>query len=146
VSEAYQRTPSGGLVLTAPDTPLRPDQTDALLQHINNALEVSTDAVAEATRKVAECQKSFKKAETRLLMSPDCPRVGRTVGTVTAAERDAWVARSTATEWEALHDAEVLLNVATSYAWKIKDQISLFQSLNNNAQSGQNINHRGGGR
>lgn len=145
MSEPFKRTPNGGVVLTAPGTPLRPDQTDALLQHINNALETSTDTVAEATRKVAECQKAFKKAETRLLMSPDCPKVGRTVGTVTAAERDAWVAQRCATEWEAVHDAELQLNIATSYAWKIKDQISLFQSLNNNAQAAQG-SFRGGGR
>lgn len=145
MTDVIARTPSGGFIFTRPGTPLDPGHTDALLQLVNNELERTSDLVAEARRRLAAAQETFKKAEARLLLSEDCPRVGRAAGAVTAAERDAWVLRHLAAEWKAQHEAEVLLTIATDNAWKVKDQLSLVQSLNNNAQSAA-TGHRGGGR
>ncbi|MEU6709914.1 hypothetical protein ABZ897_00430 [Nonomuraea sp. NPDC046802] len=145
MSEVISRAPGGGFVFTRPGTPLTPDQTDMLLQHVNNELERTTDLVAEARKRLATAQEAYKRAEAKLLLSEDCPRVGRAAGAVTAAERDAWVLRHLAAEWRAQHEAEVLLTIATDNAWKVKDQLSLVQSLNNNAQSAAN-GYRGSGR
>lgn len=145
MNDAITRTPSGGFIFVRPGTTLRPDQTDMLLQLVNNELERTADLVVEARKRLASAQLAFKRAETRLLLSDDCPRVGRATGAVTAAERDAWVLKHLAAEWRAQHEAEVLLTIATDGAWKVKDQLSLVQSLNNNAQSAA-TGYRGGGR
>lgn len=145
MSDTFTRAPSGGFILVTPGMPLRPDQTDALLQNLNNELERTAGLVEQARNNLSAAQKAYKKAEARLLISPDSPKVGRTAGAVTAAERDAWVYQRTAALWDAMHDAEVLLSIATDNAWKVKDQVSLVQSLNNNAQAAQG-SFRGGGR
>ncbi|MET9339217.1 hypothetical protein [Nonomuraea sp. NPDC003804] len=135
MNEAFHRAESGGIVLTNPDVPLTLAQTEALLEHLTNELEVANDAAKEARIKLAEAQVAHKKAENRLLLSEECPKVGRGLGMVTAAERDAWVFMKAIAEWEAVHFAEVHLANATSYAWKLREQNSLAQSLNNNAKA-----------
>lgn len=143
MNEAFRRAETGGIVLAKPGAPLNPAQTDELLQHLSNELETANAAAEEAAVKVADCQVAFKKAENRLMLSPECPKVGRGLGMVTAAERDAWVFSQVVEEWEALQFAEVLLNNATRYAWKLREQNSLAQSLNNNAKAAFDSN-RGG--
>lgn len=134
MNEAFHRAPTGGFVFIKPGTPLTPDQTDAFLQYLNDELEASRVAVEQARNRLADCQANYKKAENRLLLSPYCPKVGRAMGMVTAAERDAWVSSQLIHEWEAVHFSEVHLANVTDYAWKLKDQVSLAQSLNNNAK------------
>jgi hypothetical protein len=145
VSYAFERAATGGLVFKAPGVALRPDQTDAFLQVLNNELEAAGAAVRAAREVASEAKKVHKKAETRLLMSPNCPRVGRSSTDVTAAERDAWVQSRCDAEYWALHDAELLLENATDYAWQVKEQVGLLQSLNNNAKAIYDT-HRGVGR
>jgi hypothetical protein len=145
MSDTFTRAPRGGFVLTTPGMPLRPDQTDALLQNLNNELERTAGLVEQARTNLAAAQKAHKKAEARLLLSPNSPRVGRTAGAVTAAERDAWVFLETADLWDAVQDAEVLLAVATDNAWKVNHQVSVAQSLNKNATE-HFATYRGGGR
>ena|GEM_PF-3401493 len=145
MSGELSRTSSGGFVFTRPGTPLTPAQTDMLLQHINNELERTADLVTEARKRLAAAQEAYKKAEAKLLLSPSCPRVGRGEGSVSAAERDAWLLDRLSAEWTAQHEAQVLLDIATDGVWKVKDQLSLVQSLNNNAQ-GAAGGYRGGGR
>ena len=143
MNEAFRRAPSGGIVLAKPGTPLHLSQTDALLQYLSDELEASRVAVEDARNELAGAQAAYKKAENRLLLSKECPKVGRGLGMVTAAERDAWVFSQVVSEWEAMHFAEVRLSNVTDYAWKLKDQNSLAQSLNNNAKAAYDSN-RGG--
>lgn len=145
MSEAFVRAKSGGFVFARPGTPLNPAQADALLQHLSNELEDARVAVEEARTRLADCQAAHKKKENELFLSRDCPKVGRGLGMVTAAERDAWVFSKAIEEWEAVHFAELHLANATGYMWKLRDQNSLAQSLNNNAQAAYQ-SYRGGGR
>lgn len=145
MNEAFRRADGGGIVLTNPAVPLNPAQTNELLQYLVNELETAKEDVDAARNQAAACQAAYKKAENRLLISKECPKVGRGLGMVTAAERDAWVFSQIEKEWEALHFAEVHLSNATGYAWKLKEQVSLAQSLNNNAKAAFD-SYRGGGR
>lgn len=131
----FERAETGGLVFKQPGVPLNPSQTDAFLQVLNNELEVAGAAVRAARKHWAACKEAFETGETRLLMSPECPRVGRTASDVTVAERDAWVRSQIGAEYKALHFANVRLDNATDYAWQVKEQVSLLQSLNNNAKA-----------
>lgn len=142
---AFIRAPTGGLVLTKPGNALTPAETDEFLQVLNNELETAGAAVVEARNAVASLKESYEKAKARLLLSAECPRVGRGAMDVTAAERDAWLmVRFEAEHW-ALHRAEVRLESAAEYMWKVKDQVHLVQSLNNNAKELVGTN-RGGAR
>ena len=145
MTDAFTRAESGGFVFARPGTPLNPAQADSLLQHLSNELEASRVAVEVARTRLAECQAAHKKAENEFFLSPDCPKVGRGLGMVTAAERDAWVFSKVIEKWEAVHFAELHLANATGYMWKLREQNSLAQSLNNNAQAAYH-SYRGGGR
>lgn len=131
-----QRAESGGLVIVDPRGPLTPAQTNELLQHLNNELETSGDDVRTARIEASKRKQAYEDLKTRLLMSPECPHVGRTADTVTVAERDAWLAWHARKEYTALYNAEVLLENAIGYAWQVNRQVSLAQSLNNNATTG----------
>lgn len=139
------RAPSGGLVLTKPGNTLTPAETDEFLQVLNNELETAGTAVVEARNTVAGLKEAYEKAKARLLLSPECPRVGRGAMDVTAAERDAFLAVRLEAEHWALHAAENRLENAVEYMWQVKDQVHLVQSLNNNAKELLGT-YRGGGR
>ncbi|MEU4410675.1 hypothetical protein AB0F88_39745 [Streptosporangium sp. NPDC023963] len=145
MSEAIQRAKSGGLVIVNPRVPLTPAETNELLQLLNNELEISGEAVRSGRTEASRLKKAYEDAKTELLMSSERPRVGRTADAVTVAERDAWIALQTDEKYSALYDAEVLLENAIGYAWQVNRQVSLAQSLNNNATTGL-TSFTGGGR
>ncbi|ETK36175.1 hypothetical protein [Microbispora sp. ATCC PTA-5024] len=134
MTASFDRGETGGLEFIQEGEALTTVETEAFLKRLNNELVLSQLAIRRARTHAANCKKAYEMRRIPLLLSAECPPVGRGVGEVTVAERDAWINNRIMAEYQALNDAKIALENAIDYGWQVKDQVRIMQSLNNNAK------------
>lgn len=84
----------------------------------------------EATRKVElEAERVYLKAHRRVILSAECPVVGRGPGEWTVAARDAWVSDRVAVEEFAYADAKAAREGAERAVRRLNEQINLVMGI-----------------
>lgn len=131
----FDRGEDGAFVFASEDEVLTPADTDTFLKRLNNELVRAQREVRLARRASADATKAYKKLRAPLLLSQDCPEVGRGAGLVTVEYRDAWINKQISDAYWAHRDALTALEEADGYMWLVKDQVRVMQSLNNNAKA-----------
>lgn len=125
----------GGFQFVDLDEPMTPADTDRYLRRLNNELVISQLAVTRARGEEIDAQKMYAATRNPLLMDPSCPKVGSRAGQVSAKERDLWISARIPGAYWALEEAKLVRTNAVDYAWQVKTQAGLMQSLNNNAKA-----------
>lgn len=135
----------GGFQFVDLDAAMTPFDTDRYLRRLNNELVISQLSVTRARSAEMDAEMIYHATRTPLLLDPDCPRVGNRAGQVSTKERDLWVNTRIPDAYWALEEAKLVRTNAVDYAWQVKTQAGLMQSLNNNAKAIYDTS-RGGGR
>ena len=118
-----------GFVFLEPDAHLTPAEVERHLNALNNEIARAQNALRLARERELEARKIRDRTRDRLLLSDECPRVGRGAGDVTVAVRDAWVNTRLDTELWVYRTAKVQREDAEAYVWAIKDQIEVLRSI-----------------
>lgn len=118
-----------GFVFLEPDAHLTPAEVERFLNLLNNEIARAQDNLRRARGRELDAKKIYTRERDRLLLSDDCPNVGRASGDVTVAERDAWINTRIDNELWIYKTAKVEREDAESYVWAIKDQIEILRSL-----------------
>jgi hypothetical protein len=109
-------------------------QIERKLRQLVNDLAHAQRTLADARDVEVDAKHVFEAKYRRLLLSPDCPRVGRGVDAVTTAVRDAWVAIRCEEEEHAFNLATVKREAAADHVWVLKDQAVLVTALAKSVQ------------
>ncbi|MCC5574561.1 hypothetical protein IMZ11_02760 [Microtetraspora sp. AC03309] len=144
MSDVFEKG-DNGFEFVNEDAVLTPADTDRFLKRLNNELVRAQMDIRRARKQKADCDEAYQRKRLPLLMSEECPDVGRGAGQVTVEERDAWINSQIYGEYTALRNAKDAMEDAVGYGWLVKDQIRVMQSLNNNAKAIYDT-YRGGGR
>lgn len=118
-----------GFVFLEPDAHLTPAEVEQFLNRLTNEIANSQKALVNARERELQAKEIYAKERNRLLLSDDCPNVGRAAGDVTVAVRDAWVDTKAADQLWIYKTTKVERENAESYVWAIKDQIEILRSL-----------------
>ncbi|OLT14488.1 hypothetical protein BJF79_49020 [Actinomadura sp. CNU-125] len=110
-----------------PISPLR--RWSGTSTHFNNEIARAQNALRQARERELDARKIRDRTRDRLLLSNECPHVGRAAGDVTVAVRDAWVNTQLDTELWIYRTAKVQREDAEAYVWAIKDQIEVLRSI-----------------
>lgn len=122
---------------------LTPVETDRFLKLLNNELGLAQLAVRRSRHTELDCFKAYLIARKPHESDPDCPDAGRGAGQVAERVRELWFEARIPTEYWAWKDAVLARQDAVEYAWQVKTQVKLMQSINNNAKVGYE-SYRGG--
>jgi hypothetical protein len=120
---------SDGFVFLQPGVHLTPAEVEEFLEKLNNEIANSQRALVSARNRELQAKEIYEKERDRLLLSDDCPHVGRRDGDVTVAERDAWINTRIPDELWMYRTVKREREDAESYVWAIKDQIEVLRSL-----------------
>lgn len=120
---------SDGFVWLQPDAHLTPAEVERFLNLLNNEIARAQQNLRRARGRELDAKKIYARERDRLLLSDECPNVGRASGDVTVAERDAWVNTRIDDELWIYKTAKVEREDAESYVWAIKDQIEVLRSI-----------------
>lgn len=120
---------SSGFVFLEADAHLTPPQVEVFLNRLNNEIAHAQESLVTARDRELGAKKIYAQARDRLLLSDDCPNVGRASADVTVAERDAWINVQLDDQLWIYKTAQVQREDAESYVWALKDQIKIVQSL-----------------
>lgn len=118
-----------GFVFLEPDAHLTPAEVERFLNLLNNEVARAQNNLSRARGRELDAKKIHARERDRLLLSDECPNVGRASGDVTVAERDAWINTRIDDELWIYKTAQVEREDAESYVWAIKDQIEIIRSL-----------------
>lgn len=118
-----------GFVFLEPDAHLTPAEVERFLNLLNNEIARAQHALRIARNRELEAKKIYTRERDRLLLSDECPNVGRASSDVTVAERDAWISTRIDDELWIYKTAKVEREDAESYVWAIKDQIEVLRSI-----------------
>lgn len=118
-----------GFVFLEPDAHLTPAEVERFLNLLNNEIARAQNNLRRARARELDARKIYSRERDRLLLSDECPNVGRASGDVTVAERDAWVNTRIDDELWIYKTARVEREDAESYVWAIKDQIEVLRSI-----------------
>jgi hypothetical protein len=118
-----------GFVFLEPDAHLTPAEVERFLNLLNNEIARAQNSLRLARSRELDARKIYSRERDRLLLSDECPNVGRASGDVTVAERDAWVNTRIDDELWIYKTARVEREDAESYVWAIKDQIEVLRSI-----------------
>jgi hypothetical protein len=121
--------PGNGFVFLEPDAHLTPAEVERFLHRLNNEIARAQNALRVARERELDAKKIYTRERDRLLLSADCPNVGRASADVTVAERDAWVNTRIDDELWLYKTTKVQREDAESYVWAIKDQIEVLRSI-----------------
>lgn len=121
------------------DADLTPAEVDRHLRQLRNHVALSQIELERCRDDELEAKKAFTKARTRLLLSPECPRVSRGGSGVTVDERDAWIISKLDEEFWALEGAKVNRENAEDYGRSVREQIKCIQSLGASARQAYEI-------
>ena len=80
-----------GFVFLEPDAHLTPAEVERFLNLLNNEVARAQNNLSRARGRELDAKKIHARERDRLLLSDECPNVGRASGDVTVAERDAWM-------------------------------------------------------
>jgi hypothetical protein len=120
---------SDGFVFLQPDAHLTPAEVEAFLHRLTNEIARAQRDLVSARDRELQAKEIYSKERNRLLLSDECPNVGRASGDVTVAVRDAWVDTKAADQLWIYKTTKVERENAESYVWAIKDQIEILRSL-----------------
>lgn len=107
-------------------TEMTPIGSEQALTEIKNEIAKAFAEVRDSRLAELEAKHVHRRARTRALLGPDCPKVAR--GGWTTAARDAWVEQRTEHELEQYETAVVMRENAADYLRAVRDQASLVQS------------------
>lgn len=130
---APQQAPVPQLQILDEDAVLTPPEAEKYLKQVNNELGRAQLAVKRLRYRELDLERQYMEARTRLLFSPECPKVGRGEGCVTVDERDTWI-NSQIEEYWPYRSAQVQTKNAEDYLKSVSKQASIAQSLNSNAR------------
>lgn len=131
-----------GFVFLEPDAHLTPAEVERFLNALNNEIARAQNMLRQARHRELEAKKIYARERDRLLLSSDCPNVGRASGDVTVAERDAWINIRIDDQLWIYKTAKVEREDAESYVWAIKDQIEILRSLGVLARQAMDLSGR----
>jgi hypothetical protein len=117
--------------VTAPEQKLEgmtPLQVEQRLRFYNAELDKAIENVRVARHAELLALQNKNDAHEDAMLSDDCPVVARNAFTV--AYRDAWVAKRIRIQARALEGAKVNRQSAVEYLNTVKEQVSIFQSIN----------------
>ncbi|MEV8639406.1 hypothetical protein AB0395_47920 [Streptosporangium sp. NPDC051023] len=137
-------TEESGFRILDEDAVLTPVEADRYLKQVNNELGRAQIALRRLRYEELRLTKAYTEAKTVLLFSVDCPKVGRSEGQVTVDERDAWINAHIDCYWQ-FASLQVQVKNAEDYLRTVGKQVSIAQTLNNNAKDAYN-SYQGGGR
>lgn len=120
---------SDGFVFLEPDAHLTPPQVERFLSLLGNEIAKAQEELVVARDRELEAKAIYTKARDRLLLSDECPNVGRASADVTVDEREAWISTRIPDELWIYKTVQVQRENAESYQWALKDQIKIVQSL-----------------
>lgn len=106
---------------------LNPVQVEQKLVQSVRDLYAAEQKLAEARDAEVEAEIAYQTAKRRLLLSEDCPKVSR--GSVTVADRDAWIDNECADEWMAYRITQVKCQAAQDHVRTVRDVASTVQSI-----------------
>lgn len=134
----FEKTESGFQFKSA-DEILSPVETDRYLKLLNNELGIAQLGVKKARQAELNAYQAYLMARKPLELDDDYPEGER----VTEKVREQWVAaRIPGPFWE-WKQAVLDRQNAVDYAWQVKTQSKLMQSINNNAKAAYE-SYRGG--
>lgn len=107
--------------------PLSPHQIEERLRRCVTELTHSEKQLAQARDVEVEAEQVYQAAKRQAMFSPDCPRVER--GSVTVADRDAFVDERCADEYRAYRLAQAALQAAQDHQRTVRDTTSTYQSI-----------------
>lgn len=106
---------------------MAPHQIEQHLRSCVTELTKSEQQLASARDVEVEAEQVYQAAKRQAMLSPECPRVER--GSVTVADRDAWVEEQCASEWADYRAAQVTLQAAQDHQRTVRDVTSTYQSI-----------------
>ena len=118
-----------GFVFLEPDAHLTPPEVERFLNLLNNEIARAQHALSKTRNRELDAKKIYARERDRLLLSDECPNVGRASTDVTVAERDAWINTRIDDQLWIYKTAKVQREDAESYVWAIKDQIEVLRSI-----------------
>lgn len=135
---AFEKTESG-FQFTSADEVLSPAATDVFLKQLSNELGLAQLAVHRAREAELAAYQAYLTARKPLELEDDWPGEKST-----ERSREVWAAGRIPDVFWAYKHAALARQNAVDYAWQVKAQAKLMQSINNNAKAGFE-SFRGGG-
>ncbi|MFI6496831.1 hypothetical protein [Nonomuraea typhae] len=126
------------------DAVLTPPEAERYLKQVNNALAHAQKALRRLRYQELAVERAYIEGRTRLVLSPDCPKVGRAEGCVTVEERDLWINDRISEQYWTYRSLQVQTRNAEDYLKAVSKQASIAQSINSNAR--EIYSTSGGGR
>ena len=120
-----------GFQFKSADEILSPIETDRYLKLLNNELGFAQLAVQRARQAELDAYQAYLAARKPLELEDDYPEGDR----VTEKVREQWVAARIPEPFWAWKQAALDRQNAVDYAWQVKTQSKLMQSINNNAKA-----------
>lgn len=115
------------------DAVLTPPEAERYLKQVSNELARAQLTLQRLRYRELQLDRTFTEKRTELLLSEQCPKVGRSEGCVTVDERDAWI-NSQIPEYWPFRSAQVQTKNAEDHLKRVSKQASIAQSLNNSAR------------
>lgn len=126
-----------------PDTEMLPAQIDRHLKRLYNELAFAIGDLRKARGEEVNAKKAYTEARNRLLLSGECPRVGRGSNDVTVDEREAWINNRLDGEVWVLEGAKVVRESAEDYLNNtLRGQVSCIQSIGATARQMYDLSGR----
>jgi hypothetical protein len=108
--------------------------TEQKMRELVTELARAQRMLADARDDEVEAKHVWEAKRRRTLLSPDCPRTGRGVESVTTAVRDAWVDLRCEGEEHVYNIAVVKREAAADHLRTLRDQSMLVMSLSRSVQ------------
>ena len=112
---------------------LSPVQIETKLRSLVNQLTQAQGALAQARDAETDAEVELKRERIRAAHSPQCPKPAR--GSVTVAEREAWIDEQVAGAWEVHRRAVTAREIAQDHLRTLRDQASVVQSLGSSVRT-----------
>lgn len=106
---------------------LNPVQVEQKLRQCVTDLYEAEKQLAEARDAETNAELAYRRYQRQHLLSDECPKVAR--GTVTVADRDAWVEEQCKEWWEHYRLAQTRCQAAQDHVRTVRDVCSAVQSI-----------------
>jgi len=110
---------------------------ESKLRDLVTDLAGAQQALARVRDEEVRAKHAYEAVRRAALLSEECPKVAR--GTVTTAERDAWVDEQTKRECWLYELAEAKREAAQDHLRTVRDQAMIVMSLNNSVRTAYNV-------
>lgn len=114
-----------------------PIGVEGKLRQLVTDLTLAQQALALARNEEVRAKHAYNAARRAVLMSPDCPKVSR--GSVTTADRDAWVDEKVRDECWKYELAEVKREAAQDHLRVVRDQAVIVMAIASSIRTAYNV-------